>query len=152
MKFSLGFTIASIGLVGGAVVVACGRPSPLQNGSSPPIIDNVTSEDRPGRIPDDQIEREVQRARSGDIEAAELLGNHYRESGQRNLSRRWHGIGAARGHCRSILALREMAEDAQDSVESNRLRNSLRQHACTFGKVYPSRATNETASVPLWED
>lgn len=92
------------------------------------------------------------RARAGDDPAAEALGNHFGATGQRDEERRWHRLAAERGHCRSLSALQNIAFQSRDRPEYVRLNNSLREHQCTLGRMYPEGMADLNGAAPMWDE
>jgi hypothetical protein len=149
----LGLLLAAGVAVGGAWYWRASelhRPASTSNESLP--VESSTMEEMNLILPADRIEPLKQAALHGDNEAARMLGTHYGEIGQRNEEARWLTLGANRGHCASMGSLIEIAERAGNRREAARWNDSMRRHACTWGKTYPLVSDPRHDSTPLWNE
>jgi hypothetical protein len=98
-------------------------------------------------IPANEIEGFKQRARNGDANAAETLGNHYAELRQVPEERHWLSIAAGLGSCNAMGLLMDLAARTGDAAGRREWNNQLRRHRCTT----PSPNSGGDP-IPLWDD
>jgi hypothetical protein len=116
-----------------------------------PDYDNAVTGDLTMILPADQIEPKKQQALRGDNLAANDLGDHYHDLGNHAEERRWRGLAAGRGHCRSMDELRELEERSNNRAAAVHWNNELRRHRCVIGQVYISEDPNLNRT-PAWND
>lgn len=99
----------------------------------------------------DQIDPLRRRALSGDNEAASALASHFFQAGRVRDELQWLRIAAERGHCPSIVLLRDHPSQAADRAATQRWNSALRENECTWRKTYVADL-GDTPDFPLWTE
>lgn len=135
---------------------ACGRMDASETNVSNETASNAAGPDMDINliIPANEIDATMQRARAGDMAAANQLANHFRDLHQRPDETRWLLVGASRGDCYSLSWLKENAQEAHNRAEAAHWNGMLRRYDCTWARTFRRGATENSASdlVPLWND
>lgn len=115
------------------------------------VIDNSHRDDINMLIPEEQISQLERQALSGDNDAANMLGNHYFQLGRFGDEIRWRTLSANRGHCLSIVLLKNHPRHQEDEWRHH-WNEMLRRHNCTYQNTYNEGPANGASAIPLWDE
>lgn len=132
------------------------RPDPSSaqgTSNSSAVIDNreVLSGGMDTPLPPEELPSLMNRAQVGDDRAAENLGTHFANLGDRIQERRWHTLAASRGHCNSMSVLREIAYEERDRMAYDQWNSRIRARQCMVEGV-PREVDGANTAIPMWVD